>query len=323
MGAVRAENDGVRRGRRKSSSRGHYRFVGVRQRPSGRWVAEIKDSLQKVRLWLGTFDTAEDAARAYDEAARTLRGPNARTNFELSQSNGAGVGGSGMEDVEPFSFETDCDNGAEADGLLGALRAKLQLTDGKGLGLVHEKIEPSPRVAPRGGGVGFANHPIQQGLYTAESSKQKSITQDHQCIQLLSQDRMFDDRDQTQAAPAGNAASNTGLGWTNESPAYEATWCNTLPMPTWPVTTDQSTIVNMLYTDQCPMEMATTSRDHGKVTAISVTQQLSQIEGAMGGGAWPAEQQYLQFENNWAASAANGIWESQGLFYQASVSGVM
>ncbi|KAL8208001.1 hypothetical protein R6Q57_007413 [Mikania cordata] len=57
------------------------KFVGVRQRPSGRWVAEIKDSSQKVRLWLGTYDTPEEAARAYDEAARALRGENARTNF--------------------------------------------------------------------------------------------------------------------------------------------------------------------------------------------------------------------------------------------------
>ncbi|XP_011023436.1 PREDICTED: ethylene-responsive transcription factor ERF003-like [Populus euphratica] len=57
------------------------RFVGVRQRPSGRWVAEIKDSSQRVRLWLGTYDSPEEAARAYDEAARALRGGNARTNF--------------------------------------------------------------------------------------------------------------------------------------------------------------------------------------------------------------------------------------------------
>ncbi|CAK9261951.1 unnamed protein product [Sphagnum jensenii] len=57
------------------------RFLGVRQRPSGRWVAEIKDTTQKIRLWLGTFDCAEDAARAYDEAAWMLRGTNTRTNF--------------------------------------------------------------------------------------------------------------------------------------------------------------------------------------------------------------------------------------------------
>ena len=53
----------------------------MRQRPSGRWVAEIKDSSQKLRLWLGTFDAPEDAALAYDKAARLLRGRNAKTNF--------------------------------------------------------------------------------------------------------------------------------------------------------------------------------------------------------------------------------------------------
>ncbi|CAN1124889.1 Ethylene-responsive transcription factor ERN1 [Linum perenne] len=57
------------------------KFVGVRQRPSGRWVAEIKDTTKKIRMWLGTFETAEEAARAYDEAACLLRGSNTRTNF--------------------------------------------------------------------------------------------------------------------------------------------------------------------------------------------------------------------------------------------------
>lgn len=57
------------------------KFLGVRQRPSGKWVAEIKNTTQKIRMWLGTFDTAEEAARAYDEAACLLRGSNTRTNF--------------------------------------------------------------------------------------------------------------------------------------------------------------------------------------------------------------------------------------------------
>jgi EREBP-like factor len=70
------------------------RFVGVRQRLSGRWVAEIKDSSQRVRLWLGTYDTPEEAARAYDVAARALRGENARTNFASVNPNSSLSGSS-------------------------------------------------------------------------------------------------------------------------------------------------------------------------------------------------------------------------------------
>ncbi|KAJ7953860.1 Ethylene-responsive transcription factor [Quillaja saponaria] len=65
----------------EGARRARKRYVGVRQRPSGRWVAEIKDTIQKIRVWLGTYDTAEEAARAYDEAACILRGANTRTNF--------------------------------------------------------------------------------------------------------------------------------------------------------------------------------------------------------------------------------------------------
>ncbi|KAK8286455.1 hypothetical protein V6Z11_D08G292600 [Gossypium hirsutum] len=79
-------------GRKPESERPDSRFKGARKRKWGKWVSEIRLPNSRERIWLGSYDTAEQAARAFDAALFCLRGRSAKFNFPDNPPDIAGGG---------------------------------------------------------------------------------------------------------------------------------------------------------------------------------------------------------------------------------------
>ena len=89
----------------KSSGDSNSKYKGVRKRKWGKWVSEIRLPNSRERIWLGSYDTAEKAARAFDAALYCLRGHHASFNFPETPSEIVNIAGRDQQSLTPQEIQ--------------------------------------------------------------------------------------------------------------------------------------------------------------------------------------------------------------------------